>query len=210
MGDRELLREAKLSFGLLDFEDTVRSCRSYRRFNERESLGRGFLLALVDIARKVASAANRQPLRYAIVDEAEDRAELFGGLRWAAALKGWDGPSEGERPSGYLVIFSEGEPGNFTWCDCGIAAQTIALAAVEAGAGLCMLASFDPRVVADVVGEGAEGMTALLVLALGVPAETCVLESAQPGASLTYWRGPDGVHHVPKRTLAEVLIQGKE
>ncbi len=210
MGDREMLRQAKLSLGLLDFEDTVRTCRSYRRFKEDEPLGRGFLLALVDIARKVASAANRQPLRYAIVDEPSACAELLGGLRWAGALADWDGPAEGERPSAYLVIFCEGDPGKFTWCDCGIAAQTIALASVEAGAGLCMLASFDPRVVCDVVGEGAKGLTPLLVLALGVPAETCVLETAEPGANLNYWRGPDGVHHVPKRTLAEVLIKGKE
>ena len=210
MGDRELLRQAKLSFGPLDFEDTVRSCRSYRRFKEDEPLGRGFLLALVDIARKVASAANRQPLRYAIVDDPAQCAELFGGLRWAGALTDWDGPEEGERPSAYLVIFSDGEPAKFTWTDCGIAAQTIALAATEAGAGACMMASFSPSVVFDVVGEGAAGMTPLLVLALGIPSETCVLEAAEPGEDLDYWRGPDGVHHVPKRTLASVLIQGKE
>ena len=128
----------------------------------------------------------------------------------SGALTDWDGPEEGERPSAYLVIFSDGEPAKFTWTDCGIAAQTIALAATEAGAGACMMASFSPSVVFDVVGEGAAGMTPLLVLALGIPSETCVLEAAEPGEDLDYWRGPDGVHHVPKRTLASVLIQGKE
>ncbi len=210
MGDRETLRQAKLSSGLLDFEDLVRACRSYRRFRADEPLGRGFLLALVDIARKCASAANRQPLRYAIVDEPAAAAELFGGLRWAAALKEWSGPVEGERPSAYIVIFADGEPGNFTWCDCGIAAQTIALAATEAGAGLCMLASFDPKVVRAVVGEAADALTPLLVLALGVPAETSVLETAASGADLAYWRGPDDVHHVPKRALADVLVASGE
>lgn len=210
MEDREAMRQAKLTLGLLDFEDLVRTCRSFRRYHADEPLGRGFLLALVDIARKVASAANRQPLRYAIVDEPEAGATLFAGLRWAAALKDWAGPEPSERPSAYLVVFSDGAPSDLTWCDCGIASQTIALAAAHGGAGACMLRSFDPKVVERVVGSAAAGLTPLLVIALGVPAETVVLEKAAAEEGLDYWRGPDGVHHVPKRALADVLVFPKE
>jgi len=45
------------------------------------------------------------------------------------------------------------------------------------------------------------------VVALGVPAETCVLEEAKRGASTDYYRTPDGVHHVPKRPLDEVIVE---
>ena len=45
----------------------------------------------------------------------------------------------------------------------------------------------------------------LLVLALGKPRETVVLEQA--GADIKYWRDAEGRHHVPKRPLEEVILQ---
>jgi hypothetical protein len=45
----------------------------------------------------------------------------------------------------------------------------------------------------------------LLVLALGKPAETVVLEMDQGPDQRPYWRDADGVHHVPKRALGEIL-----
>ncbi len=47
----------------------------------------------------------------------------------------------------------------------------------------------------------------LLVVAFGVPAETVVLEGLTgDDPSTTYWRDADGVHHVPKRPLEDVLV----
>jgi hypothetical protein len=43
-----------------------------------------------------------------------------------------------------------------------------------------------------------------LVLALGTPAETIVLEDADE--EVTYYRSDDDVHHVPKRRLKDVLL----
>jgi len=40
---------------------------------------------------------------------------------------------------------------------------------------------------------------------VGVPAEKVVIEEAEAGESLAYYRTPDGVHHVPKLKLADVL-----
>jgi hypothetical protein len=45
-----------------------------------------------------------------------------------------------------------------------------------------------------------------LVVALGRPGETVVLEDAEPGGGTAYYRTPDGVHHVPKRSLETVLL----
>ena len=43
-----------------------------------------------------------------------------------------------------------------------------------------------------------ENLEILLVIALGRPKETVVLEEAAPGDSIKYWRDAAGVHHVPK------------
>lgn len=207
MDDRQGMREAKIELGLMDFEELVRRCRSYRRFDEEADPGRGALLAFVDLARRTSSAMNKLPLRYGVVSDPAQRERLFRGLRFAAALPEWDGPEPGERPSGYVVVYSEGEPGNLTWCDCGIACQTMALAATSCGMGACMVRSFDPQVVAEALPQAKDDLVPMLVVAFGVPSETVVLETVGPEhPKTTYWRDADGVHHVPKRPLEDVLI----
>ena len=47
----------------------------------------------------------------------------------------------------------------------------------------------------------------LLVLAFGKPKETVVLEEAGPDSDIRYYRDADGVHHVPKRPLSELVIE---
>ena len=81
--------------------------RSYRRFHEDQPLDEKTLVDLVDLARLCPSAANRQPLKYLISCDSERNAMIFAHLRWAAALKEWAGPAEGERPTGYIVIFGD-------------------------------------------------------------------------------------------------------
>lgn len=192
--------------GLDDFDRLVRSCRSYRRFDEGDPVAPGLLVTLVNLARRTSSAANRQPLRYRVVSDAPERDAIFPLLGWAGALKDWDGPEEGERPSGYIVACASGPVSSLTNIDLGISSQTILLAATEAGYGGCMLKNFKPEKVAAALGLP-EGIEPLLVIALGAPAEKVVLEPASGAPDgLNYWRTPDGVHHVPKLALEDVLL----
>jgi hypothetical protein len=46
----------------------------------------------------------------------------------------------------------------------------------------------------------------LLALSLGKPKETVVLEPVGPEGDIKYWRDADSVHHVPKRPLADIII----
>jgi hypothetical protein len=47
----------------------------------------------------------------------------------------------------------------------------------------------------------------LLVLALGKPKETVVLDEVGPDGNIKYWRDSDGVHHVPKRKLDDIIVE---
>lgn len=203
----ELARLAEEDFDLGDFARTVRACRSYRRFDEGDPIPGTLLVELANLARLTASGANRMPLRFRLVSSASERDMVFSQLKWAGALKDWDGPEEGERPTGYIVICDVGH-GATTSVDEGIAAQTIMLAAVEAGFGGCMLHAFNKAGVSQALGLEGEGVEPLMVLALGRPAEKVVLEplSASPDGSTNYWRDAESVHHVPKRSLEDVLI----
>ena len=90
----------------------------------------------------------------------------------------------------------------------GIAAQTIVLAATQAGYGGCMLHAFNKAGVTQALGLEAAGVAPLMVIALGRPAEDVRLEplSSSPDGSTNYWRDEASVHHVPKRWLAAVLV----
>lgn len=202
-----LARKAEKDFDLGEFARAVRACRSYRRFDEGDPIPEALLIELVDLARVVASGANRMPLRYRIVSAASDRDAMFAQLKWAGALPEWDGPEAGERPTGYIVVCDAGH-GATTSVDEGIAAQTIMLAATQAGYGGCMLHAFNKAKVSEALGLEAAGVTPLMVIALGRPAEDVRLESlgASPDGSTNYWRDEADVHHVPKRSLAEVLV----
>jgi len=43
------------------------------------------------------------------------------------------------------------------------------------------------------------------VMALGKPNERVVLEDVDESGSIKYYRDEQGVHHVPKRTLKELI-----
>ena len=88
----------------------------------------------------------------------------------------------------------------------GIAAQTILLAAVEAGLGGLMIGNFNAEALSSALSLPSH-LVPQLVLALGKPAETVVLTEAEPGVSLAYYRDAEDVHYVPKRRLEDVVIE---
>lgn len=179
--------------------------RSYRRFYQEESISMDVLRDLVDLARFSPSAANRQPLKYILANEPEQNAKIFSCLGWAGYLKDWPGPKEGERPSAYIVILGDTRITNDFYCDHGIAAQSIMLGAVEKGLGGCIIASVNREKLREVL-QIPEDYRILLVLALGKTRETVVLEELGADGDIRYWRDPEGAHHVPKRSLSELII----
>ncbi len=187
------------------FHDLVRRTRSVRRFHEDRAVDRQTLVELIDLARLSASGANKQPLKYILSCAESMNARIFACLGWAAYLKEWPGPREGERPAAYIVILGD----NAIQADCdrdlGIAAQSIMLGATAAGLGGCMLGSINRRELQRILGP-LQGLEILLVIALGTPREEVVIEAVGPDGEIRYWRDAEGVHHVPKRKLEEIIV----
>ncbi len=187
-------------------EDLIRRNRSYRRFHQDALVDLETLRALVNLARLSASAANLQPLKYILSCDPETNARIFPHTRWAGYLKDWGGPKEGERPSAYVVILGDTEISKSFGCDHGIAAQSIMLGATERGLGGCMIGSIDRDGLRKTLDIPAR-YEILLVLALGRPKETVVLEDVGPDGDIKYYRDAEDVHHVPKRLLDELIVQ---
>jgi len=178
--------------------------RSYRRFDQSHSISREELLEMIDAARYSPSARNAQPLRYYLANTREENEKIFPTLAWAGYLADWPGPEEGERPSAYIIQTHDTTLGTNYYCDDGIAAQSILLTAVEKGLGGCIIASVKKKQLAGLL-KLPEHLEIIQVIALGKPVEKVVLEEMTEG-DFKYWRDEKQVHHVPKRTLNELVI----
>ena len=185
--------------------DLVLKTRSYRRFDEAAPVEKQTLVELVDLPRLTASGMNRQPLKYILSWEAKENEMIFPHLGFAGGLKDWDGPAEGERPSAYIIILGDTEISPSFGVDPGIAAQTIMLGAQEKGLAGCMIGSAKKEPLQEALKIPSR-YEIVLVLALGQPAETVMLEAMGSDDSHNYWRDEAGQHHVPKRSLADIIL----
>lgn len=180
--------------------------RSYRRFFEKEKVQQQTLRDLVELARLSASAANKQPLKFILSNEARKNALIFPHLKWAGYLTDWTGPAEGERPAAYIIILGDNRIDTNFYCDEGIAAQSILLGAVEKGLGGCMLGAIDRKGLRKSLDIPSR-FEILLVVAIGKPKEKIVLEKVGADGNIKYWRDSEGTHHVPKRSLDEIILE---
>ena len=185
--------------------DLVMNNRSCRRFDGEASIDRKTLEELVDLARLSPTGANLQPLKFHLSCDAETNALIYPCLAWAGYLEDWPGPVEDERPTAYITILGDERIRKGFGCDHGIAAQSIMLGATEEGLRGCMIGSVERKQMRAAL-QLPEHFDILLVLALGKPVEKIVLEPLPDDGSIRYWRDEQDVHHVPKRSLAEILV----
>ena len=192
----------------MKLKDLVKTNRSFRRFHQDVPVDSEKLRELVDLARLSASGGNLQPLKYIISCDTQTNTLIFPCLRWAGYLKDWDGPQEGERPRGYIIILGDKGISETFGCDHGIAAQSILLGAAEQGLGGCMIGSIQRKDLRETLDIPVQ-FEILLVIAIGKPKETVEIETIGSGGDIKYWRDVEGVHHVPKRSLDEIILAGK-
>ena len=190
-------------------KNLVQSNRSYRRFDHSATIAMQTLEDLVALARLCPSAANKQPLRFILSTSPADNEAVFACLKWAAYLTDWDGPTPAERPSAYIVMVNTARDWEFAKFDLGIMAQTMLLGAVEKGLGGCMIGALDRERLRAHFSLAPE-MDISLVLALGKPKEDVRVVEVPADGSIRYYRDEAGVHHVPKRSLSELITLKRE
>ena len=183
----------------------TRSNRSIRRFKESHRISYKQLWKLVNLVRQSASGANLQPLRFILSNTQEKNQLIFPTLSWAAYLKEWIGPAEGERPSAYLILLGDTEVTKSFQYDAGIASQSITLGAAEMGLGGCLIGSIKRDMLREALSIP-EQYEILLVIALGKPAEDVVIEELGKEEDIKYWRDEKEIHHVPKRKLSSLIL----
>lgn len=193
----------------MDVKQAAFKRRSVRSFSPKE-VPAALLEEMVDAARVGPSLANRQPLEYVVVTDAELCTQIFACLKWAAYIAPNGDPQPGHEPTAYIVVLrrSDYELANMSVYDVGAAAQTMLLMGVENGLGSCWIKSLNYPKVASLL-EVPKSLEVDSVIALGYPDEDPTLVDLKPKdeglEAIKYWRDESGQHFTPKRALAKVM-----
>ena len=190
----------------MDFKTLALKTRSVRRFVSERKIPQELVVSLVDTARISPAASNKQCKKYVVVTEPEACDKVFSTLKWAGYLTDWDGPEKPEQPVAYVIILNDKTISPSSDTDTGLVAGSIVLNAASQGIGACMLGAVNRKLLMELLGIDAQRFAVDLVVALGYPAEFPVLESVVDG-DIKYYRDENGKHHVPKRSLEEVLLK---
>ena len=186
-------------------KDLILKNRSYRRFYQDKLIETSTLRELVDLARLSPSGRNIQSLKYILANTEDKNNKIYEYIHWAGYYKDWDGPKEGEKPSAYIVVVKDNSLGMSMIQDQGIAVQSMLLGAVEKGIGGCIIGNIEKKNISEILKLD-EKYEIVLVLALGYPNEEVVIEEINETGDVKYWRDEKEVHHVPKRTLDELIL----
>ena len=180
--------------------------RSIRRFKQ-EPIPLEILRKLVDAGRLAPSSANRQPIEYIITNEASVVERVFGTLKWAGYISPAGDPPQGERPVAYIVVLANKEKSSGS-CerDAAAAIENMLLVALEEGIGSCWLGAININKLTDILALP-KHIKIDSVIALGYSNESPQIEIIKD--SVKYWKDDEGVLHVPKRGIDEVLCFNK-
>ena len=176
--------------------------RSTRGYDASYRVRMDQLRRIVAVNTKLASARNRQSLRFRLVT-ADEACKVLPFIRMGAGLKGLSLPLEGTEPNAFIIVCSTIEPRNSTFVDLGISAQSMLLQAVEMGLnGLCIM-DFDSGRLVDALQLP---YAPLLVIAVGKSAEKIQLVDINEDGNRSYYR-ENGVHYVPKVIVDDLIIE---
>ena len=188
----------------MDIEEAIYNRRTIRRFKQ-EPVPIEILKKLIDFARVAPMGSNIQSIEYIIVSDSSMREKLFPLVQWAGFLPEKDQhPEVGRRPMVYIIVLGNTDIKENPRLDAGAAIENILLAAVKFGLGSCWMGSVN-REKAAVLFNLPKNYEIISVISLGYPDEKSSIELFE--GSFKYWKDEDGIMHVPKRQLNDVIFK---
>ena len=189
----------------MDMMEFLRGRRTYRRFAQRP-VAPEILTEAVDAARIASCGANRQTVRYAIVQSADAVAAVQPLVHWAAYLPKEQGtPKPGELPTAFIAVIQDETLSGCNDVDVGLALGSLTAAAWAHGVGSCIMGAIDRPAITKLLGLPA-GLRLCYMVALGYPAHESHLVEMQ-GGNVKYYLDDNRDYCVPKRRMDEVLIK---
>lgn len=169
--------------------------RTVRRYKQDAHVTAEQLRSIVEVNTKIASAMNRQALRYRLVvgdDVAPLREILFRE------------PARSESAAAFIVVYTAIPEDRYIDIDLGISLQSMALKATELGLNCLIKGNIDRGLIRNLFKD--EANEPLAVLCIGKAAESVFLKPAEGDTPDLTPYTKDGVHYVPKLRLDDILI----
>ncbi len=185
--------------------DLIINRRTIRKFLQKpiedESLKK-----YINAARVAPSAANRQPLKYKIINTKKDVDEIFKLVKWAAYIAPEGNPKENEKPVSFIAVLADLDIRKDGYeFDLGAAVQNLTISAEADGIGSCIMGAIDYKKITEFL-ELPDNLKLLCVIALGYKGESpkeCDLKNND----VKYFKDEKGVLNVPKRSLDEIIVK---
>lgn len=178
--------------------------RTYRRFEQKE-ISQDIIDEILTAARLASSAANKQPLSYIVIKEADKVAEVFSHTKWAGALPPEQGqPKENERPVLFIAVVKNLDINRDCDTDAGLAISNMTLAAWNRGVGSCMIGACNKPALAEMFGLTQQQMLHTVV-AFGYPSHVSHIVDMEDPAQFKYYLDENRDYCVPKRKLSDVV-----
>ena len=136
----------------MDMMEFLRTRRTYRRFEQRP-VEPAALADAVEAARIASCGANRQTLKYIVVQSAEMVAAVQPLVRWAAYLPPEQGcPKPDEVPTAFIAVVQDERLPGASDTDAGLALGSLTAAAWAHGVGSCIMGSIDRPALCALLG----------------------------------------------------------
>lgn len=179
--------------------------RSIRRFT-REPVPREAMVAIVEAARLSPTGANRQPLRFAVIDGKALCGSIFPLTAWAMRVPdGSAGPTEATQPTAYIAILVDKQIAPSADTDAGAAGVSMLLAAESLGIASCWLGAIKRKEILALLGLDEAQYALHTLVALGYPAMRSRVVPMDGECTDYYLEGPDSLC-VPKRAREDVVM----
>lgn len=189
----------------MDIMEFLKTRRTYRRF-EQKPVEPAIAREIMEAARIASCGANRQTLKYVLVQSPEMVAKMQPLVHWAAYLPAEQGqPKPDETPVLFVAVCQDESLPGCNDTDTGLALANMADAAWAHGVGSCIMGAIDRPALTELLVLP-EGLRLCYMVALGYPAHESHLVSMQNG-NVKYYLDDNRDFCVPKRGMEEVLLK---
>jgi len=178
------------------------------RFFKQIQVKKQDLIKMVDAARLAPSAANRQQLRFRILQDSGIVERVFRETRWGGAVTPRRTPTWGKNaPLTFVVVLAPEKAGCHVYADAGAAIENMMLMAGSLGLGCCWIGSVQHENVKQILNLK-EKTEVLYIVAMGYPDEAPVCEDVKKGESVVYYLDAKDQLHIPKLDIDAVIDDG--
>lgn len=178
--------------------------RTYRRFEQKE-IAQEIIEEILMAARMASSAANKQPLSYIVVKDADKVTGVFEYTKWAGALSPELGqPKENERPVLFIAVVQNLNINRDCDTDAGLAIGNMTLAAWNHGVGSCIIGACNKEKLSEMFGLTPE-QKLHTVVAFGYPSHESHIVDVKADGDTNYYLDENKDYWVPKRKQEDVV-----